>query len=225
MASSAQINAALANAQHSTGPRSVEGKAASSKNALKLGLYAHAPILPGEDPEEFAALARSFRGQFRPQTFIEKACLDDLIRCEWLKRRYYRIEAQVIQQRVAALAQDYDPDTALVQVFVQDAEGPRVLEKIHRRQEAVERLYHRALTSLRQAVKNRRLFPQEPPELPLPELHSSFFKNEPDSASTRSESTPAAPPSVSSAAPADNSAIRYPISNPSVSSEGRCSGR
>jgi len=40
MATPAQVIANRANAQLSTGPRSVEGKAASSRNALKLGIHA-----------------------------------------------------------------------------------------------------------------------------------------------------------------------------------------
>jgi hypothetical protein len=58
MSSPAQILANRANAQESTGPRSAEGKAASRFNALKHGLDARSIVLPGEDPEEYAALAR-----------------------------------------------------------------------------------------------------------------------------------------------------------------------
>jgi hypothetical protein len=180
MATIAQITAALANAQLSTGPRSVEGKAAASKNALKLGLYAQTPSLPGEDPEELAALARSFTGRFRPQTPIEEAFLEDLVRAEWLKRRYCRIEAEIINARFAALPED----STVGDVFIQDAEGPRLLEKIFRRQQAAERQYHRALTALRQAVAERRLALAEPPNpnlsVPspwLPQKRTGFCPN------------------------------------------------
>lgn len=169
MATTAQINAALANAQLSTRPRSAEGKAASSKNAIKLGLYAQTPILPGEDPEELAALARSFTERFRPQTPVEQAFVDDLVHAEWLKRRYRRIEAEVIHARFVSLPEDSDPNTALGRVFIQDAEGARLLEKIFRRQEAAERQHHRALTGLCQAVAERRALQElAEPVLPRP---------------------------------------------------------
>jgi len=71
----------------------------------------------------------------------------------------------------------------------------------NRRQAAVERRYHRALTSLPQAVKDRRLFLQAPPDLPSPELLSGLIKNEPDLTSTRPESAPSAPPPASVATP------------------------
>jgi hypothetical protein len=60
MATAAQISACAANAQLSTGPRSPEGKAVSSRNALKLGIYSEAHILPGEDPTEYAELLQDF---------------------------------------------------------------------------------------------------------------------------------------------------------------------
>src|SRR5258707_261267 len=45
-----QIEANRLNAQHSTGPRTTEGKSASRLNALKHGLFAADPVIPGEDP-------------------------------------------------------------------------------------------------------------------------------------------------------------------------------
>jgi len=225
MASPAQITAALANAQHSTGPRSVEGKAASSKNALKLGLYAQTLLLPGEDPEELLALSRDYTARFSPQTPIEQLFLDQLVCAEWLQRRYRRIEARFYQTRVAALPEGTDPEDALTQVFMQDAEGPRILDKISRRQEAAGRQYQRALNGLLRAIAERqdasRKALSSPSRLPFPRP----CKNEPDWYRIHPESTPSTPPSTPSAGALGQPALRYPISSPSVSSEGRCAGR
>ena len=49
MATPAQLAANRANAQRSTGPRSVEGKSVSRFNALKHGVDAASIALPGED--------------------------------------------------------------------------------------------------------------------------------------------------------------------------------
>ena len=49
MASTAQIYANRENSKHSTGPRTPEGKAASSTNATSHGLNAADPVLPHED--------------------------------------------------------------------------------------------------------------------------------------------------------------------------------
>ena len=216
MASSAQINAALANAQHSTGPRSVEGKAASSKNALKLGLYAQTLLLPGEDPEQLLALSRDYTARFSPQTPIEQLFLDQLVFADWLQRRYRRIEAQFYQARVAALPEGTDPEDALTQVFMQDAEGPRILDKICRRLDAAGRQYQRALTGLLRAIAERQGVRRKPPQSPFRLLLRSC-KNEPDWYRTRPESTPPAPPSAPSAAPA---AASRAASAPAASLQG-----
>ena len=52
MASERQIAANRLNAQASPGPRTAEGKAASSRNALTHGLTARTLLLEGEDPQE-----------------------------------------------------------------------------------------------------------------------------------------------------------------------------
>jgi hypothetical protein len=57
MATAAQIAANQANAQKSTGPRSVEGKSVSRFNALKHGIDAATIVIPGEDRAVYEALA------------------------------------------------------------------------------------------------------------------------------------------------------------------------
>ena len=105
MATAAQLTACAANAQLSTGPRSPEGKAASS-NAVKLGLYSHANILPGEDPASLEQLTRDLEDQYHPQTADEFRLLHDLVRGIWLERRYTRIETEIIKVRFAAPSED-----------------------------------------------------------------------------------------------------------------------
>jgi len=68
MATFAQFAANRANAKKSTGPRSVEGKAASRFNALKHGIDAQSIVLPNEDPAEYEALSRDYHQSIRPRT-------------------------------------------------------------------------------------------------------------------------------------------------------------
>ena len=51
MSSAAQVAANQANAQLSTGPKTTEGKASSSRNALKTGLTGRTMILPKDQAE------------------------------------------------------------------------------------------------------------------------------------------------------------------------------
>ncbi|HZS55793.1 MAG TPA: hypothetical protein VFA65_15440, partial [Bryobacteraceae bacterium] len=60
MASEAQLAANRENAQHSTGPASETGKAASSKNAVRHGLAGHAfVLLEWEHAEDFDRLQQA----------------------------------------------------------------------------------------------------------------------------------------------------------------------
>ena len=83
------------NAQGSTGPGSVEGKAASRMNALKTGLYAKSLVIRGESQEEFDELVQQFNGQYHPVTPQARVLVDILIRNTWLLRRYDRIDGEV----------------------------------------------------------------------------------------------------------------------------------
>ena len=52
MPTQAQIRANRENAKKSTGPRTPEGKANSSKNALKHGLLAEDAVIPRRGPRQ-----------------------------------------------------------------------------------------------------------------------------------------------------------------------------
>jgi len=154
MATNAQINAAIANSRHSTGPRTPEGKAASSRNSLKLGLFAQAEILPGEDPAALARLARDFEAEFEPQGPLEILLVNNLVRAVWLEHRYARIEAEIVNIRYAALAPE-DRQNALGAIFLHDAEGANVLHKIERRRAAARRQAERARQQIQTEIARR----------------------------------------------------------------------
>ena len=54
------------NTQLSTGPKTAEGKAKSSINALKHGLTAVQILIPSENADDFDAHAAAFRDQYLP---------------------------------------------------------------------------------------------------------------------------------------------------------------
>ncbi len=91
-----QIEANRRNAQRSTGPRTVEGKAASSMNALKSGIDAESTVIPGEDAAALAALTEQFYQDCQPQTVIESVLVDNIIHATWRLRRFARIDAELL---------------------------------------------------------------------------------------------------------------------------------
>jgi hypothetical protein len=79
----------------STGPRSAEGKARSSMNALKSGIYSKSLTIPGEDPAQLTALTDEYYQRFHPAYPEQRDQVDILIRSTWTLRRLAAAEAQV----------------------------------------------------------------------------------------------------------------------------------
>ena len=144
MPSLKQLEANRRNAQKSTGPRSVEGKAASSQNALKSGIDAKAQTLPGEKPEALEALAAEYYDRFRPATPEARHLVDTLVSNEWLLRRFRRIEVQILKHEMEA-AYRLDAKNPEGHAYVR---AERSFDRLQRRINAAERNYHRALKEL-----------------------------------------------------------------------------
>jgi hypothetical protein len=114
MSTAAQFAANRANAQKSTGPRSVEGKAVSRFNALTHGMDAASIVIPGEDPAVFEAISDDYHRQFDPQSALEQFHVDTLIRSDWQKRRLQRTEAKLYRALLAEGPTAEDLDVAVL---------------------------------------------------------------------------------------------------------------
>jgi hypothetical protein len=191
MATPAQITANRSNALSSTGPRSVEGKAASSRNSLKLGLTAKSLIIPGEDPAELDALSDQYMEEFTPTTVIEEHFVHAMIQAVWMQRRCDRIEAAYLNARVAALPEG--TQFPLGAALVEDAAHGDVLHKIFRRRQAAERDWNNALATLADIQSERlqrELAAKRPPAPPRPDPNRVRFSNPPLPAAPRAPEAP-----------------------------------
>jgi len=139
----AEIN--RANSQHSTGPRTIQGKAASSQNAFKHGLYSKDLIVHGEDPAEFDALKADLRREHQPANTTEEILVNEMAEQFWRIRRYRVRESRLIMME--------DPEEATMALL-------KFLPIIQRFMTAAERGFHKALTALRQLQKDRGFVPQ-----------------------------------------------------------------
>lgn len=165
MASPAQLNANRLNAQRSTGPRTAEGKAASRFNALKYGIEARSLVLPGEDPAALEALALEYHQQFDPFGPLEDYLVQTVVQADWNRRRYTRVEAQILQARLAN--PDASPETSL------DAFTGAAAQQVFRRLAAEARSYFRALKELRRAQRERQAEEDSPADAGLQPQSSS----------------------------------------------------
>ncbi len=93
MPTDAQRKANRQNAKKSTGPRTPEGKARSSKNALKHGLLARDAVMADEDPAEYDRQLQILEENLFPKNAIEFELVTQIADSRWRLRRITRIEA------------------------------------------------------------------------------------------------------------------------------------
>ncbi|MGA7870375.1 MAG: hypothetical protein WCA22_05690 [Candidatus Binatus sp.] len=93
MASVRQIKANRRNALQSTGPRSAEGKARVSSNALKHGLTGRDVVLPNENPDEYESFRADLLSSLDPQGALEGALAEKIVVYLWRLRRVPGFEA------------------------------------------------------------------------------------------------------------------------------------
>jgi hypothetical protein len=102
MASDAQINANRRNAQKSTGPRTPEGKAISSRNSLVHGLTSQSHQLPGEDPADLSALRDEYLDHYQPVGPIEAGLVERIALAHYRLNRAARMEITCLSLNVRA---------------------------------------------------------------------------------------------------------------------------
>jgi len=83
MSSAAQVAANQANAQLSTGPKTIEGKAKSSRNALKTGLTGRTILVPRDQAEVYEQHVLNYALQFDPQGPRETELVQSIADCRW----------------------------------------------------------------------------------------------------------------------------------------------
>jgi hypothetical protein len=98
MATKKQTAANRLNAKKSTGPATPEGKAASSMNRLRDGLYSSTVILPNENQSEFDQLHRRNQELFQSPDAAHQLLVEQLTVAQWKMLRAEVIEAGVLIQ-------------------------------------------------------------------------------------------------------------------------------
>jgi len=148
--SDARIAANRANAAKSTGPRTPEGKAVSSMNALKHGLTARRVVVlndPDEDPAEFDNLLDELIGEHQPDGVTERFLVERIAVCYWRLRRALRYEAQSAADRLLARQQDPSGQTPAGPAADPLSDGGPIVTLI-RYESMIDRQLNRAMAQL-----------------------------------------------------------------------------
>jgi hypothetical protein len=140
MATSAvQIEANRANARRSTGPRTEQGKTASSRNATTTGLTSSKIFVHPDEQLEFDRLKSTLRIELQPVGETQLHHFQLILHAQWNIRRCFELEAQIQNEAISkGLA-----DAAL------DDELARKLDRIYRYKKMHESSHRRASSELR----------------------------------------------------------------------------
>lgn len=84
------------NSRKSTGPKTLIGKAASRLNSLQHGVFAAAPLLPGEDASEFTRLRQSYIDLYAPANPTENFLVNRIVLAAWRVNRLAMLEVRVV---------------------------------------------------------------------------------------------------------------------------------
>jgi hypothetical protein len=95
------------NAQSSTGPRTDEGKAASSQNSACHGLASEFAVLSHENSAEFNELSTQSIQEFQPSGIHEEFLVRRMIEARWRAARCQRLEHAAFESML-----NPDPDAA-----------------------------------------------------------------------------------------------------------------
>lgn len=151
MVTEARLEANRRNASLSTGPRSPDGKAMSSKNAVRHGLLGGELLLPDEDAEELERFRAGVLERLQPEDDVERFMADRVIANAWRLKRVYRIETEVLRRL------KYEGTTVDFGVALErDLHHGDNLPKLARYESMLDRGLRRALHELERLQARRR---------------------------------------------------------------------
>jgi hypothetical protein len=141
--SPARAEASRKNGAKSKGPKTPEGKARASRNALKHGLCAgHHVVVEGESADAFAAFEAALLADLSPQGALQTLLAGRIARAAW---RLERIEAELFAREMHGLFDDGDLGLALIH----DGNGARAFDTLLRYRGAAQAELFRTLRTLK----------------------------------------------------------------------------
>jgi hypothetical protein len=152
MSTQAQIDANRANARHSTGPKSPEGKQAVAKNRITHGLTGRAVLIPGEDPEEFQRLSFRLKFELAPGNEVEETLVQRIANLQW---RLNRVAEWTGQLTTECLEGDPAQPSRLIRMFSKTSDPCDAYNRLHKHEASLARQHQAALRELRVSKEER----------------------------------------------------------------------
>ena len=182
MSTESQIRANRRNAQKSTGPRTIEGRAAVSQNAVKHGLLTRQDVITSESQADFDLYRERMLAELAPASPMESMLAERIVTLSWRLKRAGRIQNQTIDalnadntsSPLAKLTQsllfkNHDqsqagPSTsaahlALGRLAIKDFANARVLDRLLMYERRIEHSLYKTLLELQRLNLIRKLDP------------------------------------------------------------------
>ena len=151
MSTAAQMAANHANAKHSTGPKTPDGRAAIAQNNFRHGFTGAFRLVPGEKQAEFDALLLSFRTQHQPSTDFESTLVVKMAQHFWLAQR-----ALALQDTCFLLGIPADDDRPACAVPLRDDDAQKQLGLYLRYHSTHDRAFYKCANELRKLTNEKR---------------------------------------------------------------------
>jgi len=171
MSTESQIIANRRNALKSTGPRTSEGKAAVSQNAVKHGLLTRRDVISSESQADFDLYRDQLLDELDPASPMESMLAERIVSLSWRLKRVCRIQNQAIDALNAAhtsnpltkLTQSLllkgnlsavggssnpAPELALGRLAIKDFSNARVLERLLMYERRIEHSLYKTILEL-----------------------------------------------------------------------------
>jgi hypothetical protein len=171
-----RIEANRRNAQKSTGPRTVEGKARSAGNATTHGLSSlnRNPLAPGcflkmEDENHFKGLLEEYISTYKPQHRDELDLLSEAVYAKWLQGRGWAAQTNQLEIAIAQNERDLQRDLPLANANAHLANGfahSADMMRLYLRYDAQCHRHYKSCLKQLQDLQDRRRADPEPPNEP-----------------------------------------------------------
>lgn len=168
MSTEKQITANRENARHSTGPRTEEGKARSSMNAVKTGLTGRTVLLTTDDATAYEQHIAHLVQTYRPLGDVEQTLVQSIADTEWRLMRIPSLEAGIYALGRREFAELFASEDPAVAVSLIEAKTFLVYQKQLNNLSIQENRLRRQRNSDLQALKEHQTARQAKCESPLP---------------------------------------------------------
>jgi hypothetical protein len=146
------------------GPKTPEGKANSSRNALKHGAASNKIVLlQNESEEAWEQMLADCHEEFNPVTRFEQRIVQEIAYIKWRAMRAISIETSLLDAEMDTKAEELqnkfghmDEPTRQGHAFRTLNDGGTSFSAAGRYQARLERAYHRAVKGLEQLRANRK---------------------------------------------------------------------